>query len=94
MDDYSGYPRTINELKSDRTHAAKDWTPRDLLISALRDIDSGQLGIDKASRCILLIGHVDETGSTQVEIRRAGTASAWESMGILAEATTIIAGNR
>lgn len=45
MNDYSDYPVSITEMKSDITGDAKDWTPRDVLISLLREIDSGQLDI-------------------------------------------------
>lgn len=94
MDDYSAFPRTINEPRSDRTGAAKDWTPRDLLISALREIDNNQGAVSKATKAILIIGHFDEDGSTQIQLCRAGTTNAWESLGMLTEGASVITGNR
>lgn len=44
--DYSKHPPTINEIKSDKTDNGSDWTPRDVLISLLRDIDSGKVKLD------------------------------------------------
>lgn len=41
--DYANHPPTINEIKSDKTGSGADWTPRDVLIALLRDIDSGNV---------------------------------------------------
>lgn len=46
LDDFSNYPPTIGEVRSDRTHLASDWAPRDALIALLRDIDSGKVDVD------------------------------------------------
>jgi hypothetical protein len=43
---YADHPPTIGELRSDRSDCASDWSPRDLLISVLREIDSGALNLD------------------------------------------------
>ena len=61
MDDYKDYPPSITEIKSDKTQNGKDWTPRDALIAALRDVDSGIL---KAEYCILIFGEIDEEDCT------------------------------
>jgi hypothetical protein len=42
-EDYSNYPKSITELKSDKTQQANDWTPRDVLIDMLRKIDNGEV---------------------------------------------------
>jgi hypothetical protein len=47
IDDYTEYPTTVGEIKSDLTQDATDWSARDLLINLLRDIDSGKLEIEK-----------------------------------------------
>lgn len=39
--DFKNHPPSIGEIRSDKTHAAADWTPRDALISLLREIDNG-----------------------------------------------------
>lgn len=40
---YANQPLSIAELRSDKTESARDWKPRDALISVLREIDSGEI---------------------------------------------------
>jgi hypothetical protein len=40
---FRDYPLSVAEIKSDKSHNAVDWTPRDALIACLRDIDNGDL---------------------------------------------------
>ena len=42
-DNFADHPRSVTEIKSDRTRRANDWTPRDVLIELLRKIDGGEL---------------------------------------------------
>lgn len=42
-DSFAGIPPTISELRASKTHSGKDWTPRDVLIAALRDYDEGKI---------------------------------------------------
>lgn len=42
MDDFKNHPTTLGEVKSDRSGKGSDWTPRDALVRALRDLDSGE----------------------------------------------------
>lgn len=42
-ENFADAPKTIGELRSDRSRRAKDWTPRDVLIELLRRIDSGEV---------------------------------------------------
>lgn len=46
MSEFAGHPQSITEAKVDRTHDARDWTPRDVLIRMLRDIDEGKINPD------------------------------------------------
>jgi len=39
--DFRSYPKTIGEIKTKKTNDASDWTPKDVLIHVLRNIDSG-----------------------------------------------------
>ena len=41
MTDFRDHPPTIGELRSDKTSDASKWTPRDCLITLLREIDNG-----------------------------------------------------
>jgi hypothetical protein len=45
MDDgsFAGYPISLNEAKASKAKNGGLWTPRDALISMLRDIDSGEI---------------------------------------------------
>lgn len=41
MDNYKDYPISVSEQRAADEHDAALWTPRDLLLSMLRDIDNG-----------------------------------------------------
>lgn len=43
---FADYPESINELRSDRTGNAADWSPRDALVALLRQIDRGAIDPD------------------------------------------------
>jgi hypothetical protein len=43
---FAEHPMTIGQLRADKSHAAKDWSPRDLLIDTLRAIDKGEIDPD------------------------------------------------
>jgi hypothetical protein len=49
--DFSGHPKTISEIRSEKSSKGSDWTPRDVLISMLRDIDAGTLKPDALIVC-------------------------------------------
>lgn len=42
-DDYSNYPKSISEIKGDKTGLSEDNLPRDVLIDILRAIDSKEI---------------------------------------------------
>ncbi len=93
MDDFSNHPRTIGELRTERDDKSRNWTVRDMLISLLRDIDSGKGEYQKADRAVLIIGNIDpQDNSTDIQVLRAQTGSPWESMGMLHEAMAILTG--
>ena len=45
-DNFSDHPLSVSELKASKDHQAQTWTPRDVLISLLREIDSGEVSPD------------------------------------------------
>lgn len=45
---FADAPLTIGELRAERTEDSADWTPREMLISLLRDIDSGRRNVTDA----------------------------------------------
>ena len=40
---FAGAPQTVGEIRSDKSKSARDWTPRDVLVSLLREIDRGEV---------------------------------------------------
>ena len=50
-EDFSDHPKSVTEVKSDRDMSPSSWTPRDVLIDLLRDIDAGVLDIE-----VLVVG--------------------------------------
>ena len=60
MTDYKDHPPSVSELRADKSDDASDWTPRDALITALRDIDSGEC---EPTCLIVVMGHVMENYS-------------------------------
>ena len=58
MPDYKDHPHSVSELRSEKTNDAADWTPRDVLIAALRDIDSGN---QEPTCLVVVMGMIDES---------------------------------
>lgn len=46
MNDFSGHPVSLGERRAEREMDCSKWSPRDLLISMLREIDSGEIQPD------------------------------------------------
>lgn len=42
-ENYADHPKSITEIKADKSSDANDWAPRDVLISLLRRIDAGEI---------------------------------------------------
>lgn len=51
MDDFKNAPQSITELRANKSANGSIWTPRDALISLLREIDNG-LDVD-----MLIVGY-------------------------------------
>lgn len=52
-------PVSLAEVRSDRSESAKDWRPRDVVISMLRKIDSGDFPADTDVMVLMYGGHTD-----------------------------------
>lgn len=63
-DDFKNYPKSVTEIKSDKSNKASDWMPRDVLIDMLRMIDSGE-----ATPSVLIVCYRDKDGD---EITKPG----------------------
>lgn len=46
VDDFSEHPKSVAEIRSDRSQSASDWSARDALISVLRRIDAGEINAE------------------------------------------------
>lgn len=58
-DDFANAPRSVTEIRAEREHDARKWTPRDVLINLLRDIDNGM----KIDACVIFYRHVRDDGA-------------------------------
>lgn len=59
-DDFADHPKSITEIKADKTDLAVNWTPRDALTHLLREIDSGRLN---ARAIVIGIDVLEDDGS-------------------------------
>lgn len=51
MDNFADHPPTLGEIRSNKSESCTDWSPRDVLIQVLRQIDSGALTADVMVVC-------------------------------------------
>ncbi len=79
---YADAPRTITEIRSDKTGNSKDWTPRDALISILRDIDSGAIAVEQV---VIVFATKEGDAAWKTRARCAGKFSTYECMGLVSD---------
>ena len=80
--DFSKHPQSIAEIK---THKARDgalWTPRDALICALRDLDSGEISPDSI---VIIAGKLEPGNKTKCTYYQS-SKNQWEMLGLIEEA--------
>lgn len=82
-DDFSDHPQTLGEVRSDKSRKAQDWSVKEMLISILRRIDSGELAPRMGS---VVLGDGDDRDKQITRIFYAGTRSIWEQDGLHARA--------
>lgn len=63
MENFAEHPVSLTEARANREHDCKLWTPRDALISLLRDIDSGKIAPD-ALVCVARTKDADGSSRT------------------------------
>ena len=85
MTDYKNHPPSISELRSEKTNDAADWTPRDVLIAALRDIDSGK---QEPSCLVVIMGMIDES-SIVMPLSYVSSPNKFVTAGLLSMALAI-----
>ena len=93
--DFSKHPRTLGDIRSDKTGNAKDWSVRDALIKTLSQIDSGEI---KAHKIVMVIqvdrkDPVSDPNASPFETmtRQAGVETVYDTFGMLAWAQHMIA---
>ena len=82
-DSYAGHPKSVGELRSDKTESARDWTPRDVLIDLLRAIDEKKLDPDAV---VVIVRPRAPEGIAQVHYRIA-SPDIHTTLGMLSSAT-------
>lgn len=88
-ENFADYPPSIAELRSDKTDSASDWTPRDLLIGMLRDIDSGKMDLD--GLVLVYRKRCETPGKTHRAGYRIATPDVYTTLGMLSSASIKIA---
>ena len=85
MTDFRDTPVSITELRAERTQRADKWTPRDVLIALLRDIDQGKIEPHR----LIVAYSVKVEGGTQTRFQ-ASVDGNHEALGLLARASFLI----
>jgi hypothetical protein len=68
-DNFSGYPKSISEVRAHKLRDGRLWGPRDALIDLLRDIDGGK--VDPVDLVIVYRGFSDD-GHSHTSFTAAG----------------------
>lgn len=74
--DFSDHPESVNELRPNGT--ATDWTPREALVSLLRDIDQGVIRADA-----VLVLAVEINGARNRPLLRVSTPDVMSTLGLI-----------
>jgi hypothetical protein len=69
IDDFSTAPVSVAESRADRDADAGKWTPRDVLVQLLREIDRGETKVDVV---FLALGERLDGNDTRTGFRCAG----------------------
>lgn len=81
---FADYPRSLADVKSDKSNAACDWKPRDLLIDMLRDLDSGKI---EADAMLVIWTKMDKDGA--ITKRRTASPNVIVTQGMIAHSILI-----
>lgn len=88
-EDFSKFPPSISEIRSGKTGLAADASPRDVLVSLLRDIDSGILKPEVLVVCFAI--PLNNKGGYGTQYRTA-SPSVLTTVGLLASVSKNILG--
>lgn len=78
-DDFANYPVSMSEARATRDEDCRLWSPRDALISILRDIDEGKVAPDAL---ICIYRERGDDGSTRTHFA-AASPDIHTSLGLL-----------
>lgn len=81
-DDFKNHPKSIGEIKADKASDGALWTPRDALISALRDLDSGVIQPDAV---VVICGKREDNNTSRCTYYQSSRNN-WEMLGLIEEA--------
>lgn len=79
-DNFKDFPVSLAEKKAKDNSNSELWTPRDCIISVLREIDEGKINPESL---IVLIGYKDDDGAPTTVTWRASTKGAVFSAGMM-----------
>ena len=78
-ENFAGHPRSVTEIRSDKSQNAADWSPRDVLINLLRQIDEG-----KADPTALVVAWGNIEGDTVDTHYAASSPNGLVTLGVVA----------
>ncbi len=78
--EFTDSPHTISELRAARSMNPRDWSARDVLVSMLRSIDSGEM--EEPEHIIIVHGMVDG-GVGRTGYLQGGQMNGFEQLGML-----------
>lgn len=81
-DDFSNHPKSIGEIKAGKGRDGALWTPRDALIAALRDLDSGEINPDSV---VIICGKMEPNHKSRCTYYQS-SKNTWEMLGLIEEA--------
>jgi hypothetical protein len=84
---FSDFPKSLTEIAADKSEDCRKWTPRDLLISLLRQIDSKEIA---PTAMIVCYEQMDEDGEGQEFVSLSGV-SRTHAIGMLTTASAVMA---
>ena len=88
-DDFSDAPTSIGEVRADRAQRADQWSPREVLIALLRDIDQGKV-VPLRLAVIYAVKVADDAGGGTRTFFQVSAEGNHEVLGMLARAAYLI----
>jgi hypothetical protein len=87
---FADAPKTIGEVRADKSQDPSHWTPRDVLVHILRELDSGKREMPK--HLIVVSTVIDADGGSRTGFTMATDGRATTALGMLEIAKLRITG--